>query len=113
MVRQSGTLDLGNDSVALGTLNLAGGTIQNGVLTGSAYNLQAGTISAVLAGSSFASGGTAFLVAGVPIDRGAVVAKAGLDRQISPDMTLGVSYSGQVGDRANDGAAKGNFTWKF
>jgi len=62
---------------------------------------------------AFAGGASAFNVAGVPIDRNALVAEAGLDWQIDKDMTLGVSYSGQIGERAQDHAVKGNFSWRF
>jgi len=62
---------------------------------------------------AFSGGVSGFNVAGIPIDRDALVAEAGLDWQISPDMTLGVSYAGQVGQRAQDHAVKGSFTWRF
>ncbi|WP_414474060.1 autotransporter domain-containing protein [Microvirga sp. M2] len=62
---------------------------------------------------AFLEGVSAFEVSGIPIDRNAFVAEAGLDWQISPDMTLGVSYAGQMGSRAQEHAVKGNFTWRF
>ncbi|MBF9234138.1 autotransporter outer membrane beta-barrel domain-containing protein [Microvirga alba] len=62
---------------------------------------------------AFASGASAFTVLGTPIDRDALVAEAGLDWQVSKDIVLGVSYSGQIGSRAQDHALKGNFTWRF
>ena len=46
-----GVLDLGGTAQTTGALTLTGGTIQDGVLTSSAYDVQAGTISAVLAGA--------------------------------------------------------------
>ena len=46
-----GTLDLGGTSQTTGALTLTDGTIQNGTLTSSSFGVQAGTISAVLAGA--------------------------------------------------------------
>ena len=57
--------------------------------------------------------GPAFLSAGVPIDRDALVASVGLDLRVAPNATLGVAYTGQVGARAQDQAVKGNFTLRF
>jgi fibronectin-binding autotransporter adhesin len=62
---------------------------------------------------AFSGGASAFTVAGVPIDRDALVAEAGLDWQIGKDMTLGVSYAGQIGQRAQNHALKGSFNWRF
>ncbi|KMO22759.1 hypothetical protein SQ03_00055 [Methylobacterium platani JCM 14648] len=62
---------------------------------------------------AFGSGQTGFLVAGVPINRDAVVAQAGIDWAVSRAATLGVSYTGQAGERAQDHAVKGNFTYRF
>jgi subtilase-type serine protease len=57
--------------------------------------------------------GPSFLTAGLPIDRDALVAEAGLDVLVGRGTTLGVAYTGQVGDRAQDHAVKGNFTYRF
>ncbi|MCJ2069720.1 autotransporter domain-containing protein, partial [Methylobacterium sp. J-030] len=57
--------------------------------------------------------GPAFLSAGVPIDRDALVAQVGLDLAVAPNATLGVAYTGQTGARAQDQAVKGNFTLRF
>ncbi|MFH6785748.1 MULTISPECIES: autotransporter serine protease [Methylobacterium] len=62
---------------------------------------------------AFGAGQTGFLVAGVPINRDAVVAQAGIDWAVSSAATLGVSYTGQAGERAQDHAVKGNFTYRF
>jgi fibronectin-binding autotransporter adhesin len=62
---------------------------------------------------AFSSGASAFNVAGIPIDRDALVAEAGLDWQVNKTMTLGVSYTGQIGERAQAHAVKGNFSWRF
>ncbi len=61
---------------------------------------------------SFGNGPT-FLSAGIPIARDALVAEAGLDLRVAPNATLSVAYTGQVGDRIQDHAVKGNFTWQF
>ncbi|WP_046867096.1 hypothetical protein [Microvirga massiliensis] len=42
------------------------------------------------------------------MDRDALVAEAGLDWQASDAISLGVTYSGQIGERAQDHALKGN-----
>ncbi|KQP30535.1 hypothetical protein ASF49_13575 [Methylobacterium sp. Leaf104] len=57
--------------------------------------------------------GPSFLVAGTPISRDALVAGAGLDVRVARDTTLGLAYTGQVGERAQDHAVKGNFTYRF
>jgi autotransporter-associated beta strand protein len=49
-VSSGSTLDLGGTSQTTGTLTLTGGTIQDGVLSSSAFNTQSGTISAILSG---------------------------------------------------------------
>jgi len=61
----------------------------------------------------FSGGASSFNVAGIPVDRDALVAEAGLDWRIDEEMTLGVSYSGQIGERAQDHAVKGNLSWRF
>ncbi|WP_322883852.1 autotransporter domain-containing protein [Microvirga lotononidis] len=62
---------------------------------------------------AFAGGASSFVVAGTPIDRDALVAEAGLDWQATPDISLGIAYSGQVGSRAQEHSVKGNLTWRF
>lgn len=62
---------------------------------------------------AFAGGASPFTVAGVPVDRDALVVEAGLDWQLSRDMTLGVAYAGQIGTRAQEHALKGNLVWRF
>ncbi|KAB1069479.1 autotransporter outer membrane beta-barrel domain-containing protein [Methylobacterium planeticum] len=57
--------------------------------------------------------GPAFLSSGVPIDRDALVAEAGVDVRVAPNATLGVAYTGQTGSRAQDQAVKGNFIYRF
>ncbi|WP_331300662.1 autotransporter outer membrane beta-barrel domain-containing protein [Methylobacterium oryzae] len=62
---------------------------------------------------AFGAGGPAFLSAGVPIDRDALVAQVGLDLAVAPNASLGVAYTGQTGTRAQDQAVKGSFTLRF
>jgi len=62
---------------------------------------------------AFSGGASAFEVSGIPVDRNALVAEAGLDWQIDESMTLGVSYAGQIGERAQEHAVKGTFSWRF
>ncbi|KFC62385.1 putative Outer membrane autotransporter barrel domain protein [Bosea sp. LC85] len=57
--------------------------------------------------------GTPFGIAGLPIARDALVTEAGLDYALASDITLGVSYSGQISRDAQDHGLKGNFTWRF
>ncbi|WP_162559426.1 autotransporter domain-containing protein [Microvirga sp. 17 mud 1-3] len=62
---------------------------------------------------AFAGGASPFTVAGVPVDRDALVAEAGLDWRASEAISLGVSYAGQIGARAQEHTVKGNFVWRF
>jgi outer membrane autotransporter protein len=62
---------------------------------------------------AFAGGSAAFTVSGVPVDRDAMVAEAGLDWQASEAISLGVAYGGQIGARAQEHTLKGNVTWRF
>ncbi|UMY19406.1 autotransporter domain-containing protein [Methylobacterium organophilum] len=57
--------------------------------------------------------GPSFVTAGIPIDRDALVANAGLDLRVSANATIGIAYTGQVGERAQDHAVKGNFTLRW
>lgn len=62
---------------------------------------------------AFAGGASSFAVAGTPVDRDALVAEAGLDWQASRDISLGVSYEGQIGEQAQEHTVKGSFIWRF
>lgn len=61
---------------------------------------------------AFASGGTQFQTAGIPVDRDALVVEAGLGWQ-RKDVALELAYTGQIGQRADDHGAKGSFVYKF
>ncbi|MFI4994651.1 MAG: autotransporter domain-containing protein [Hyphomicrobiales bacterium] len=62
---------------------------------------------------AFQGGAQAFSIGGVPVDRDALVAEAGLDYAVSSMVTVGVSYSGQYGRRAIDNAFKGHLDVRF
>ena len=62
---------------------------------------------------AFGGGGQAFLTSGTPIARSALVASAGLDVQVARNLTLGLNYTGQVGERAQDHAFKGSFSYQW
>jgi uncharacterized protein with beta-barrel porin domain len=64
-------------------------------------------------GLSFASGGSPFIVAGVPIAKNAAVVEAGLDGHISDAETLGVTYSGELSSGAQDHAIKVSYIRRY
>lgn len=62
---------------------------------------------------AFASTGIGFDVTGVPLAEDTALIEAGLDFNLAPNATAGVSYSGQFGDGVQDNAIKGRFAWLF
>ena len=62
---------------------------------------------------AFSGGAATFAVSGAPVDRDAVVAEASLDWQATRAITLGLTYQGQIGERAQEHAVRGNLTWRF
>jgi outer membrane autotransporter protein len=62
---------------------------------------------------AFQSAGIPFTIAGAPIARDAALVDAGVDLRVIPQMTLGVSYLGVLGNSVQDHSVKGNFNWKF
>jgi outer membrane autotransporter protein len=62
---------------------------------------------------AFQDGASPFSITGTPVDRDALVTEAGLEWQVTRDISLGASYTGQIGDRAQDHAAKGHFTLRY
>jgi outer membrane autotransporter protein len=62
---------------------------------------------------SFAASFASFTVAGVPVDRDALVSEASLNYAVSNSVTVGLSYSGQYGRRASDNAFKGHIDVNF
>ncbi|UZE49092.1 autotransporter domain-containing protein [Rhodopseudomonas sp. P2A-2r] len=59
------------------------------------------------------SGGSAFSIAGGPIAGNAVVVDVGLDLNIAPNATLGLSYGGQFGSGLTDQTLHGNLNVRF
>ena len=68
------------------------------------------TPSAVL---GFAAGGSAFKIEGAPIARDAAVVEAGLSLGITETASVGLSYSGQLADDAEDHGVTANLTVRF
>jgi outer membrane autotransporter protein len=62
---------------------------------------------------TFQSTGETFAVAGLPIARDTALFEGGLDLRLGPRAEVGLSYSGQCGDRVMSNAIKGNLTWLF
>ncbi|SED11360.1 outer membrane autotransporter barrel domain-containing protein [Rhizobiales bacterium GAS191] len=62
---------------------------------------------------AFAGSLGSFTVAGVPIDRNALVTETNLDYAVSSAVTVGLSYAGQLGSKASDSTFKGNLDVKF
>ncbi|WP_186308657.1 autotransporter domain-containing protein [Paraburkholderia sp. BCC1885] len=59
------------------------------------------------------SGGQDFSVAGVPIVRDSAVVEIGLNAVITRNATLGISYSGQLGNKTQDNGITGSFNYRF
>ncbi|MBV8428784.1 MAG: autotransporter domain-containing protein, partial [Hyphomicrobiales bacterium] len=62
---------------------------------------------------AFQGGAQSFSASGVPIDRDAFVAEAGVNYAVSSGFTVGLTYSGQFGQRATDNAFKGRVDLRF
>jgi len=93
-----------SNAVALGGLQA---TLRGMVGWRHAFGDTTPTSSAAFAGSS------AFNVAGVPIGKDVAVLEGGLDFALQRNLTLGVSYSGQVGSGVEDHGVRANLLWKF
>ena len=61
----------------------------------------------------FSSMGTGFDVIGVPLAQNSALIDVGLDINLDPTLTLGVSYAGQSASGLKDNAVKGRLTWLF
>ncbi|MEP9372815.1 autotransporter domain-containing protein [Mesorhizobium sp. KR1-2] len=59
------------------------------------------------------SAGDAFTIAGVPLARNSAVIEAGLDLELTPDATFGLSYIGQFASGARDHGFKANLAVRF
>jgi outer membrane autotransporter protein len=62
---------------------------------------------------SFASGGTAFEIAGAPLARDSALLEAGADLYLNAQTTLGLLYQGQVARNAEDHAVRGRLAVRF
>jgi fibronectin-binding autotransporter adhesin len=62
---------------------------------------------------AFRGAASAFTIWGAPLDRDTLVAEAGIYWQVSPNISLGATYEGQIGSHLQDHAIKGNLTAKF
>ena len=62
---------------------------------------------------AFASTGIGLGITGVPLAESSALIEAGLDLNLSPTATIGVSYSGQLASDLMDNSVKGRFTWVF
>ncbi len=62
---------------------------------------------------TFQSTGETFAIAGLPIARDTALFEGGLDLRLGPRAEVGLSYSGQYGDRVMSNSIKGNLTWLF
>ena len=59
------------------------------------------------------TGGSSFTVRGAPAAKDIAVVNAGLNFNVSPSATLGVSYTGQFGSGASNNGINGNFDIRF
>ena len=62
---------------------------------------------------AFLAGGDAFSVEGSAIDRDSLVAEAGVDLGLSARQTIGVGYSGELGNNSHNHAVVGQWQLKF
>lgn len=66
-----------------------------------------------LSTASFASGGLPFTVAGAPIAADSLMLGLGLDALIGANTRLGVAYTGQLANSAQENALKGSLSIRF
>lgn len=62
---------------------------------------------------SLAGGASSFTVTGAPIARNSLLLETGLDLTVAPNVSVGVSWTGQIAERVQDNSVKGNFTVRF
>nr|WP_199043699.1 autotransporter domain-containing protein [Dyella sp. ASV24] len=58
-------------------------------------------------------GGTDFVVNGAPMAKNAAVVDAGMQVKVLKDVSLSLSYNGQIASHAVDSGFNGSFTWQF
>lgn len=59
------------------------------------------------------SSGDSFTTSGTPIDKNAALFEAGLDLAVTPDATIGLTYTGQIGTNAQDHGVNAKLRLKF
>jgi len=59
------------------------------------------------------AGSDSFGVAGVPIAKEAALVEAGLSTKLNPDLSLGLSYTGQFANGAHNQGVRGNLSVRF
>jgi outer membrane autotransporter protein len=59
------------------------------------------------------AGGDAFTIAGAPIAQDSAVIEAGLDFNLTPEATFGLSYTGQIASDAYDHGFRANLSVRF
>jgi outer membrane autotransporter protein len=62
---------------------------------------------------AYSGASAAFEIAGVPVDRNALIVQAGFDLRVSQATTFTLSYAGQQGARASDNAVRGRLDYRF
>jgi autotransporter-associated beta strand protein len=100
-----GTFDLGTFTETVAAVSITGGTIANGTLTGASYDLQAGTVSAILAGSSI----TATKTTGGTVTLSGANTYTGLTTISNGTLQVGSGTTGTLGS----GAVTNNATLSF
>lgn len=59
------------------------------------------------------AGGNAFTVRGLAIEEDVAAVDAGIEADLTPGLTVGVSYMGSHGHRTTDHGARAQLTWQF
>lgn len=62
---------------------------------------------------AFTAGAAPFTIDGAPLASDALIVAAGLSAQVSRNLSLGVSYSGQIASAVTENAVKGSVLWAF
>ena len=59
------------------------------------------------------AGAAGFVVQGVPLARNVAAVEANVSAALTPTLTLGLSYSGQIGSGVSDHGVKASLSMKF
>jgi outer membrane autotransporter protein len=65
------------------------------------------------AGLAFVNTGVGFTVAGLPVTRDSALVEAGADLAFGRNVSVGLSYVGQLAAHAQDHAVNGRGVWRF